>query len=174
MQIYTDWTERPRDKWDISVEQTEHVHGRLQSKYGGVPSNFVLFYCFIFPVLVTSQQGFPALLLEDPILTPHLSKEFWEKLSRGVSKPILFGKGPDCVADPFLIVPRRCFCQSLLLNQQAEKEEKDTSGTSRRVPGQIGKIPENRESPKKDKKGRTSPDREARPFEPPPPPFSGP
>ena len=43
----------------------------------------------------------------------------------------------------------------------------------RRVPGQIGKIP--RESPKrtkKDKKGRTSPDRETPPFE--PPPFSGP
>ena len=33
-------------------------------------------------------------------------------------------------------------------------------------------IPENRESPKKDKKGRTSPDRETPPFE--TPPFSGP
>ena len=35
----------------------------------------------------------------------------WEKLDRGVSKPgfpTFFGKGPDCVADPFGTVPRRC------------------------------------------------------------------
>ena len=41
----------------------------------------------------------------------------WEKLNRGVSKPggfqtggfpTFFGKGPDCVADPFGTVPRRC------------------------------------------------------------------
>ena len=38
---------------------------------------------------------------------------FWEKLNRGVSKPggfpLFFGKGPDCVADPFGTFPcRRC------------------------------------------------------------------
>ena len=36
----------------------------------------------------------------------------WEKLNRGVSKPggfpTFFGKGPDCVADPFGTVPRGC------------------------------------------------------------------
>ena len=41
----------------------------------------------------------------------------WEKLNRGVSKPggfqtggfpTFFGKGSDCVADPFGTVPRRC------------------------------------------------------------------
>ena len=37
---------------------------------------------------------------------------FSEKLNRGVSKPggfpLFFGKGPDCVADTFGTVPRRC------------------------------------------------------------------
>ena len=32
-----------------------------------------------------------------------------------------FGKGPDCVADPFGTAPRRC-CK------EAEKEERDKSG----------------------------------------------
>ena len=31
------------------------------------------------------------------------------KLGGGGGFPTLFGKGPDCVADPFGNVPRRCF-----------------------------------------------------------------
>ena len=57
------------------------------------------------------------------------------------------------------------------LNRQRKRQGTNRENP-RRVPEQIGKIPENRESPKKDKKGRTSPDRETPPFE--TPPFSGP
>ena len=40
-----------------------------------------------------------------------LGPESWEKVNRKVSKPGVshfFNEGPDCVADPFGTVPRRC------------------------------------------------------------------
>ena len=55
------------------------------------------------------------------------------------------------------------------------KRKRANRENPRRVPGQIGKIRKIRKGPnQKDKKGRTSPDRETPPFETPPPPFSGP
>ena len=74
--------------------------------------------------------------------------------------PTFFGTGPDCVADPFGTVQRK----------RANRENPRT------IPEQIGKIPgkdkKGQKRTKKDKKGRTSPDRETPPFE--TPPFSGP
>ena len=84
---------------------------------------------------------------------------FWEKLSRGfpnrgVSHFIL-GQGLDCVADPFGTVPRR------YVLKKDEQEERDKSGgKSPNNPRAHREIPENRESTKKDKKGRASPDRD--------------
>ena len=66
--------------------------------------------------------------------------------------PTFLGKGPDCVADPFGTVPRRC-CYL------AEKEERTNRENPRRVPGK---------RTKKDKKGRTSRDWEAPPVWTPP------
>ena len=47
-----------------------------------------------------------------PPKRPRPFTHYREKLNRGVSKPegspTFFGKGPDCVADPFGTVPRRC------------------------------------------------------------------
>ena len=71
------------------------------------------------------------------------SARSWEKLNREVSKPggfsTFLGKGPDCVADPFGTVPRRC-------SSLAEKGKRDESGkspdhpqTNRENPGKIGK-----------------------------------
>ena len=46
------------------------------------------------------------------------------------------------------------------------KRKRTNQEKARTIPGQIGTIPENRESPRRDKKkGRTSPDRETPPFE---------
>ena len=66
--------------------------------------------------------------------------------------PTFFGKGPDCVADPFGTVPRRC-------SSQAEKEKSEESGKSpdrpranRENPRKIGKVPKRT---KKDKKARS-------------------
>ena len=50
--------------------------------------------------------------LGDLRATFFVRKMFWEKVNRGVSQtggcPAFFGEGPDCVADPFGTVPRRC------------------------------------------------------------------
>ena len=80
--------------------------------------------------------GFGFLKFRGPFAS-HDSSPYWEKLSRGVSKPGGFphfsGKvWTDCVANPFGTVPRRC-CY------YAEKEEKNKSG--KKIPGQSGKIP---------------------------------
>ena len=48
------------------------------------------------------------------------------------------------------------------------KRKRTNRENPRRVPEQIGKSQKNRERTKKDKKGRTSPDRETPPFETPP------
>ena len=82
--------------------------------------------------------------------------------------PLFFGKGPDCVADRFGTVPRRC--------KRPRKRKRTNRENPRTNPGQIGKIPEKKGKSQKDKKrtkkGRTSPDRETPPVE--TPQFSGP
>ena len=85
--------------------------------------------------------------------------------------PTFFGKGPDCVADPFGTVPRGC-------SQEAEKEEKDKSGKSSDHPRA------NQENPRKwgkSQKGQKRTKKEGQVqvgkppcLKPPPPPFSGP
>ena len=96
--------------------------------------------------------------LKPPFESPHLDFPEPGGFQTGVF-PIFFGKGPDCVADPFGTVPRRC-------SQYAEKEKRDESGKSPEHPRANRENPrQNRESPKRDKKGRTSPDRETPPFE---------
>ena len=79
--------------------------------------------------------------------------------------PTFFGKGPDCVADPFRTVPRRCSYNRPRKRKRAHRENLTGPSPSKSVK----KSRNNRESPKKDKEGRTSPDRETPPFEPPHP-----
>ena len=90
----------------------------------------------------------------------------WGKLNRGVSKP---GDFP-LFSGKVQIVSRTL---SGLFLVGALNRPRKRKGTNREdpqtIPEQIRKIPENRESPKKDKKGRTSPEQENPPFEPPPP-----
>ena len=59
------------------------------------------------------------------------------------------------------------FCRetSICLAGPLGKRKRTKRENPRTIPEQIGKIRKNRESPKKDKKGRTSPDRETTPFE---------
>ena len=66
----------------------------------------------------------------------------WEKLNRGVSH--FFGKGPDCVADPFGTVPRWC-CLAANIGRERGKGQK--SGKSSESPRA------NRENPEKNRKG---------------------
>ena len=102
------------------------------------------------------------------IMMPTVSHLFREKLNRGVSKPggfPLFRERSRLCRGLF----RDCSSQVFLMGREREK------GRFGKFPGpspsKSGKSRKNRESPKKDKKGRTSPDRETL-FEP-PPPFSG-
>ena len=81
----------------------------------------------------------------------------WEKLNRGVSKPggfLLFSGKVQIVSQTL----SGLFLVGAV--NRPRKRKRANQKNPRRVPGQIGKIPENQESPKKDKKGRTSPDRE--------------
>ena len=71
---------------------------------------------------------------------PKLGPEKWGEAKPGGFQtggfPTFFGKGPDCVADPFGTVPRRC-------SMKAEKERKRTDRENpRTIPEQVGKIPE--------------------------------
>ena len=63
----------------------------------------------------------------------------WEKVNRGISKPggfLLFsGKDPDCVADPFGTVPRRCFIAQKDIDRPRKRKR-----TNREIPGKIGKL----------------------------------
>ena len=98
------------------------------------------------------------------------TKKKWEKLNRGVSKP----GGFPLFSGKVLIVSRTLSGLFLVgAVHRPRKRKRGNQENPRRVLGQIGEIPENRESPKKDKKGRTSPDRET-PCLKPPPPFGGP
>ena len=87
----------------------------------------------------------------------------WEKLNRGVSKP----GGFPLFSGKVQIVSRTLSGLFLVGALIRPRKRKGTNRENpRTIPEQIGKIPENRESPEKDKKkGRTSPDREAPPFE---------
>ena len=91
----------------------------------------------------------------------------WEKLNRGGSKP----GGFPLFAGKIQIVSRTLSGLFLVgAVNRLRKRKRTNQENPRRVPGQIGKIPEKSgksEKDKKDKKGRTSPDRET-------PPFSGP
>ena len=80
----------------------------------------------------------------------------WEKLNRGVSKPTFLGKVQIVSQTPFGTVPR------------ARKRKGPNRENPRTIPEQIGKIREKSGKAQKDKKGRTSADREAPPFETPP------
>ena len=50
--------------------------------------------------------------------------------------PLFFGKGPDCVADFFGTVPRRCSYYNRLRKREGTNRE-----NPRTIPEQIGKIP---------------------------------
>ena len=63
-------------------------------------------------------------------------------------------------------------CRNKASLNRPRKRKRTNRGNPRTIPEQVGKSRKNRESPKKDKKGRTSPDRETPPFE--TPPFGGP
>ena len=51
--------------------------------------------------------------------------------------PTFFGKGPDCVADPFGTVPRRCSYKNRPRKRKGTNRENPWT-----IPEQIGKIPE--------------------------------
>ena len=101
---------------------------------------------------------------------------FWEKLNRGVSK---LGCFPLC-SGKVQIVSRTLSGLFLVGALNRPRRRKRTKRENpRSIPEQTGKIPEKsgkdkkgQKRTKKDKKGRTSPDRETPPFE--TPPFSGP
>ena len=88
----------------------------------------------------------------------------WEKLNRG-GFPIFSGK---------VQIVSRTLSGLFLVGTVARprKRKRTNQENPRRVPGQIGKIPEKigkvPKRTKRDKKGRTSPDRENPPFETPP------
>ena len=67
--------------------------------------------------------------------------------------PTFFGKGPDCVADPFGTVPCRC---SIIGRERGKGQIGKIPGPS---PSKSGKSQKNRESPKKDKKGQKRKDK---------------
>ena len=92
-----------------------------------------------------------------------------EKLNRGISKPGGFPFSSGKVQ----ILSRTLSGLFLIGAVNRLRMRKRTNRENpRRVPGKSGKFWKNRESPKKDKKGRTSPDQETLPFE--TPPFSSP
>ena len=106
----------------------------------------------------------------------HIMIKPFFKLNRGVSKPGCF----PLFSGKVQIVSRTLSGQFLVgaLNRP-RKRKRANRENPRTVPEQIGKIPEKsgksqkgQKRTKKDKKGRTSPDRETPPFE--TPPFSGP
>ena len=97
----------------------------------------------------------------------------WEKLNPGVSKPGCF----PLFSGEVQIVSRTLSGLFLVGALNRPRKRKRTNRENpRTIPEQIGKIPEksgkSQKRTKKDKKGRTSPDRETPPFE--TPPFSGP
>ena len=55
VQFHIDWTECPRDRRDISTEQTGHVHGMVVVQKWGCPAELcyvnLLFFFFLFPSL---------------------------------------------------------------------------------------------------------------------------
>ena len=115
-------------------------------------------------------------LLKYLLRTFFLPRSFWEKLNRGVSKPGCFPLFSGMVQ----IVSRTLSGLFLVgADNRLRKRKRTNRENPRRVPGQIGKIPgkvpegqKRTKKDKKDKKGRTSPDRETPPFE--TPPFGGP
>ena len=100
----------------------------------------------------------------------------WEKLNRGVSKPGCF----PLFLGKVQIVSRTLSGLFLVGALNRPRKRKRTNRENpRTIPEQIGKIQEKSgksekgcHRTKKDKKGRTSPDRETPPFE--TPPFGGP
>ena len=92
-------------------------------------------------------------------MTPGRLRDILGEAKPGGSKPgggfpTCFGKGPDCVADPFGIGA---------VDGPRERKRTDLENP-RTILDKSGKSRKNRESPKKDKKGRRSPDRETTPF----------
>ena len=92
---------------------------------------------------------------------PQKEGVFWDKLNRGVSKPGCF----PLFSGKVQMVSRTLSGLFLVGALNRPRKRKRTNRENpRTIPEQIGKIQKNRESPKKDKKGRTSPDRETSPF----------
>ena len=65
-----------------------------------------------------------------------------------------FGKGPDCVADPFGTVPRRCSYLNRPRKRKGTNRENPQS-----IPEQIGKIPEKSGKSQRTKKGQKRKDK---------------
>ena len=107
------------------------------------------------------------------VISDHgLSLFYWEKLNRGVSKPGCF----PLFSGKVQIVSQTLSGLFLVGALNRPRKRKRTNRENpRTIPEQIGKIPENRESPKKDQKGQKRKDKSRSgnpPFE--TPPFSGP
>ena len=160
------------------IHQENHIYHRNLSSVAPlfiqrkVPHCSRAVYAFFFPNFSWN--------LRDKTLRKKTSTKFrcifrqaWEKLNRGVSKPGCF----PLFSGKVQIVSRTLSGLFLVGALNRPRKRKRTNRENpRRLPEQIGKIPGKvpkvPKRTKKDKKGRTSPDRETPPFE--TPPFSGP